>query len=606
MNIIMILGSEDAMKKIIKQFPCLIFVVTFFIATLIPSTISADKTDQLVMNTRYLAMINKPAVVLLETVYTADLVLYEFSFTSEFEEDITNAIYAMIQDGTIASDETSMYSAMVQLMIENMAYYAFNTGNIYTETSSISGYGTGFFVTPDGYLVTNAHVVSTNEEELAYNFVMTALKDYAIEGANSFDAEMRTLGYIMTDEEYQGILYAFYDLLSWNIEINNLNTSFYCYMGNVTPGSDVSAKGYGLDLRKMGEPIPGKDVAILKLDKTNVPTVTLGDDSKLRTGDNVYAMGYPAVATLDGVFNVSQAIQEPTLTSGIISARKEMSGGWDILQTDADIHGGNSGGPLFNEDGEVIGINTFGMLNWETGTDASGMNFAVPISIVRQFLNEINVTPTESQFTTQFKKAIALFQKENYHEALEILRGINETNPGHPVVTELLAETRTLADQQPKITEIEEKEGKSETSENTEQVDANGKNTITKADQDKDTKSLFGKGVRIGLPNLWILIIVAVVVILLGAIILVIILKKGKSKKASNSYVAPTPIQGALTDNIIVCKNCGKALPEGAKFCSTCGYSFTQPQIPEICQNCKQPLAPDDQFCSSCGTRVKE
>ena len=95
------------------------------------------------------------------------------------------------------------------------------------------------------------------------------------------------------------------------------------------------------------------------MEGTNLPTVKLGDDTKLKTGDRVYAMGYPAVATVTDVLNIAQAIQEPTLTQGIISARKEMAGGWSILQTDASIHGGNSGGPLFNDDGEVIEVNTF-------------------------------------------------------------------------------------------------------------------------------------------------------------------------------------------------------------------------------------------------------
>jgi len=215
-------------------------------------------------------------------------------------------------------------------------------------------------------------------------------------------------------------------------------------MGNVTPGSDVSAKGVLLDLRKIGEPIPGKDVAILKMDKTNLPTITLGDDTQLRTSDRVYAIGYPGVATLDEALNVAQAIQEPTLTQGIISAKKEMAGGWSILQTDAAIHNGNSGGPLFNEAGEVVGINTFGMLD-NSGGMVPGMYFAIPISIAKQFLNEINVTPRESDFTRQFKEAKALFDNEKYAEALNILRTLNEINPGYPVVADLLSQSSAKA-----------------------------------------------------------------------------------------------------------------------------------------------------------------
>jgi len=312
------------MRKYMGKLSCQIIVIALFIISMAFHAQAAD--------TRTLAMINKPGVVLVQTLWTADLTLYEFSFTNGFEDDLAQAIYDLIESGNIPNTEEAMYSAMVQLMAENMGYYVFNTGNVYTEQASTAAVGTGFIVTPDGYMVTNAHVVETNEEELYMNFVMTTLENYAVEGTDSFVSEMRTFGYQMTQEEIDGILNAFYNLLYTNIEINNLQTSYKCFLGNVTPGSDVTTKGVGLDLRKMGVPIPGKDIAILKLDKMNLPTVTLGDDSKLRTGDPVFAMGYPAVATLSDALNVSKAIQEPTLTSGIISARKEMAGGWNILQ----------------------------------------------------------------------------------------------------------------------------------------------------------------------------------------------------------------------------------------------------------------------------------
>lgn len=430
--------------NLLKKIACLALCI-FLVCGLTGTVFAAD-----VMDTRTLAMVNKPGIVLVQTVYTADITWYEFAFLDNFENDLSATIEAMVLSGTISNTKEAMYSAMVQLMIENMQYYAFSTGNAQTDSASTATIGTGFIVTPDGYLVTNAHVVYTDEEDLYMQFAMAALEEYAISGAEEFAAEMRRNGYEMTKEEFDGIAGAFYYLLAHSMEIKNLKTSYLCYMGNVTPGSDVSAKGVLLDLRKIGEPIPGKDVAILKMDKTNLPTVTLGDDTQIRTGDRVYAMGYPGVATLDEALNVAQAIQEPTLTQGIISAKKEMAGGWSILQTDAAIHNGNSGGPLFNKAGEVIGINTFGMLD-DTGGMVPGMYFAIPISIAKQFLNEINVTPRESEFTMQFKEAKALFDNEKYTEALGILRTLNEINPGYPVVVDLLSQASAKASTLPKV-----------------------------------------------------------------------------------------------------------------------------------------------------------
>lgn len=587
----------------------LIIIVSFI---QVPKQVSAEA-----ISTRSLAMINKPGVVLLQTVWTADITFYEFSFAPEFEEDLIYTISAMVEEGTIANDEYSMYSAMVQLMIENMYYYTFYTGNVYTEASSTAAIGTGFIVTPDGYLVTNAHVVHTNEEELNYNFAMTALADYAIEGANSFLAEMRTFGYEMSQEEYDGILYAFYNILSNSISINNLTTQYYCYMGNISPGSDVGAKGYALDLRKMGEPIPGKDIAILKLDKTNLPTVTLGDDQSLRTGDKVYAMGYPAMATINDALNVSQAIQEPTLTSGIISARKEMAGGWSILQTDATIHGGNSGGPLFNEKGEVIGVNTFGMLDPDSGAPLDGMNFAIPINIAIQYLNELNVTPAESQFSMKFKSALSLFEDGKYTDSLEILRGLNETNPGYPVVADLLSEARILADQQPSPTPTTEPTI-------TDAVKAGNKDedSLTMGSEKVSTKTS-GKNVtafsKSFIKDYGLVLIGGAIILILLVIIIILIVSRKKLRavgqtqantysqsleqipyqgpqQISNSLSHQSPVQAinealdsqpanqgsqespgsqhsadSISPDAKYCTNCGRSLNAGAKFCSGCG-----------------------------------
>jgi len=584
---------KHALKSVYKLIA--VFIVITFIFS--PVVEASNKTI-IPVDTRSLAMINKPGVVLIQTMWTADITMYEFAFDSSFETDLSNTIIQLIEEGSIPNTEEAMYSAMVQLMIENMAYYAFGTGNIYTETSSTAVVGTGFIVTPDGYLITNAHVVETNEDELYLNFAMSALESYAIEGTNSFVTDMRTLGYNMSQEEIDGMLDAFYNLISYNIEINNLKTSYNCYLGNVTPGSDVSAKGVALDLRKAGESIPGKDIAILKLDKTNLPTVVLGDDTKLRTGDKVYAMGYPAVATLDDALNVVQAIQEPTLTSGIISARKEMAGGWNILQTDAAIHGGNSGGPLFNENGEVVGINTFGMIDPNSGAQVAGMNFAIPISIAKQFLNEINVTPTESKFTSQFKEAYSLFQGEEFNESLEILRGLNETNPGYPVVADLLAEARTSADLQPKP-----------------EVAA-----ASDVEPDKMPELIKDK------KEINIILIAAIVggIVVLVLVLVIVILATGKKKKTTtninNQGVPPiqpsaqTPIPASIPTPIQapkqgegnkVCINCGNEAPDDSKFCRRCGYAFPITlETPDNCSNCGGDLEPGDTFCSGCGEKV--
>lgn len=571
-----------------KRLVISILVALLLILWLPPAMLAAQG------DTRTLATLNKPGVVLIQTTWTADVTWYEFSIDNSLETDLVDAVENMIENGQIGTSDQEIYQAMVALMIEYMEYYAFTTGNVSTEQMSTAAMGTGFIVTPDGYLVTNAHVVHTDEEELTMQFAMSSLEQYAVSATNAFMEEMRRQGYQMTQEEWDGIANVWYRLLASSMEISNLQTSYQCFIGNVTPGSDVSAKGRKLDLRKIGEPIPGKDIAILKMEGTNLPTVKLGDDTKLKTGDRVYAMGYPAVATVTDVLNIAQAIQEPTLTQGIISARKEMAGGWSILQTDASIHGGNSGGPLFNDDGEVIGVNTFGMLDADSGAAISGVNFAIPISIAKQFLSEINVEPAESTFTKNFNIALSAYNSGDYHTALDLLRGINETNPGFPVVQELLAEARQAADEnpQPETTEADETE------------DSDAVETLVPTREDKGSTIL-------GLPSVVVYVVLAILLIALIAVVIILVTRKKPAAmtgaQPSPQYQMPPtpqpqPMATAPGPDTVSCANCGADLSPSAKFCNECGEPVRQK--PTNCPECNAPVAPGAKFCNECGTRI--
>jgi S1-C subfamily serine protease len=139
-----------------------------------------------------------------------------------------------------------------------------------------------------------------------------------------------------------------------------------------------------------------------------------------------------------------ESIIEASLTSGLISARKTMQAGWSALQTDAAITHGNSGGPAFNEQGEVIGIATFGSIDYQRGgAEVQGMNFLVPIGVARQFLTEINVKPQESQLSKLYEQGLAYYDKHQYKYALEKFREVNELNPGYPYVTKYISDSRT-------------------------------------------------------------------------------------------------------------------------------------------------------------------
>jgi serine protease Do len=173
------------------------------------------------------------------------------------------------------------------------------------------GLGSGFIVSADGFVVTNAHVVE-NAEEITVR---------------------------LTDKR------------------------------------EFKAKVIGVDTRS--------DVAVLKIDATSLPIVKIGDMSKVRVGEWVIAIGSPF-----GFAN--------TVTAGIVSAksRENLSGDPNtdavpFIQTDVAVNPGNSGGPLLNMRGEVIGINS--QIFSRTGSFA-GISFAIPIDYAFNVADQIMKT----------------------------------------------------------------------------------------------------------------------------------------------------------------------------------------------------------------------
>jgi serine protease Do len=123
---------------------------------------------------------------------------------------------------------------------------------------------------------------------------------------------------------------------------------------------------------------PKVDLAILKIDATDLPAIVIGDSSKIQIGDYALAVGNP--------FGVGK-----TVTMGIVSATGRSHLGIedyeDFIQTDAPINPGNSGGALINDRGELIGINTAIISHGSEGSQ--GIGFAIPVNLARTVMDEI-------------------------------------------------------------------------------------------------------------------------------------------------------------------------------------------------------------------------
>lgn len=123
---------------------------------------------------------------------------------------------------------------------------------------------------------------------------------------------------------------------------------------------------------------PKSDIAVIKIDASNLPCITVGDSSKVQVGDYALAVGDP--------FGVGQ-----TVTMGIVSATGRSHLGIedyeDFIQTDAPINPGNSGGALVNDRGELIGVNTAIIAHGSEGSQ--GIGFAIPANMARSVMDQI-------------------------------------------------------------------------------------------------------------------------------------------------------------------------------------------------------------------------
>lgn len=151
------------------------------------------------------------------------------------------------------------------------------------------------------------------------------------------------------------------------------------------------------------------DLAIVRVAGLNLSTLDLGNSDALTVGEPVVIVGSPR--GLEG-----------TVTAGILSSIRDGGDGYKVLQTDAAVNPGNSGGPLVNNKGQAIGVVSFILRS------SQGLNFAIPISYVRGLLNNLHASSTLDQVRSTIE--IKPSQDQNISMTLkETLNSLKETIP---------------------------------------------------------------------------------------------------------------------------------------------------------------------------------
>ena len=270
---------------------------------------------------------------------------------------------------------------------------------------SALGYGSGFFISTSGHIITNKHVVRTTEPQARntqsfFSNVESRIKDYEKKFADEREKikkyksrldHLKSVAEAETNPEQKRIYEEDYadnlkDYEQWQKDYEKRYKAFIAQkeefrsqrhnfdydqsVANLAQTFTIILADNTELYARLVATSPQHDLALLKIDGYQTPALKSANSSTLTQGDRLYAIGNPVKL-------------QNSVTSGVFSGFEN-----EFIQTDAPINPGNSGGPLINASGQVVGINTAKMRGVE------GIGFAIPIDVVfKDFANRLPSMP---------------------------------------------------------------------------------------------------------------------------------------------------------------------------------------------------------------------
>lgn len=313
----------------------------------------------------------------------------------------------------------------------------------------LSWVGSGFIIHPDGWVVTNGHVVQPlyekDEATLARQLLERALAQACRPALEVLVGENRArrLRALMADPaNRRGVT------LEKKLQVGLGNGVTYPAEVKVYSPPAFVEVGTRKDAAGAIHREYGKDVAILKIAARDLPVVRLARHStNLRLGQVVFVIGFPGVVLGHELLSRSTRF-EPSITVGHISGFKDDIAGHRVIQTDSAIIQGNSGGPVFDHRGNVIGAATFTSLLGEQVVQ--GFNFLIPVETVHEAAKQAGVVPRpESEFTSLWNAAAGLYIRGRLYRSMRKLQAANKIHPGFPDVERVTEDCAIESAEQP-------------------------------------------------------------------------------------------------------------------------------------------------------------
>jgi serine protease Do len=240
-------------------------------------------------------------------------------------------------------------------------------GKIY-DLETITGHGSGFFVNPNGYIATNTHVIETEDCQRIFQKDLTAKLEADGQTLENVEAQLKWI-------ETKPIQLVYLP--------NQEQLSFQIINSGAIAGE-------------------GKDVSIIKVNLINAPTLRLTESNQVKLLDSVTVVGYPGVVENLSLFN-NESFYEASFTRGQVSAQKNLKDGTPVIQITAPVPNGNSGGPVLNDEGEVIGLVTFG--------PNDDFTFIFTSNTIQEFLDSANIKNQQGLVNQEYRQGLELYSQ---------------------------------------------------------------------------------------------------------------------------------------------------------------------------------------------------
>ena len=302
--------------------------------------------------------------------------------------------------------------------------------------------GTGFFLSSRGWLVTNGHVVFVAQEPprrwLATHLIEKAFRADCLPDVLA----RRGLAPGARPEVEESLVRE--ALAATPADLVKLDPRVWVILQN---GVRLGARVAKYSAPGSGPAMSGRDLALLRVEAADMPTLPLGDSSVLKIGDRVSIVGFPGVAMTRELINPANRAQA-SVTHGAISGFQQSRANQPVIQTDASAEAGSSGGPVLDALGRVVGVMTF--VTQGEGGAVQGFNFVIPSAALRDFLSGTTVALDEtSRFNAAWHTGLADFFTGNYSRAARSLTEANRLVPELPDVMRITQENAARVKTQP-------------------------------------------------------------------------------------------------------------------------------------------------------------